>query len=222
MFIAVAKRKSLFNDRPTEIQELTYMIKEDLNSLNGQIARLQEVAKGQRSHQSGRSHLLTHSSSVVISLQSRLANMSSEFKQVLEVRTEVSLLSWILPTHGKINDACLQGNKCALCRTVNLNFISFLLWAHVVFQIGNAGVFIQCLIIMDFLYCLKWSRTCKFWCILLLWRNFMGRTTFQSQGLAKLEIGSKQGMRFRKSWFFSFSFFSWVLVVNCWWCQDRF
>lgn len=84
----LAKRKSLFNDRPTEIQELTYIIKEDLNSLNQQIAKLQEVARNQRqSHQNGR-HLLSHSSSVVVGLQSKLASMSTEFKQVLEVRTE--------------------------------------------------------------------------------------------------------------------------------------
>lgn len=85
----LAKRKSLFNDRPTEIQELTYIIKEDLNSLNQQIARLQEVSKAQRQQtQMGRQHLLSHSSSVVLALQSKLAAMSAEFKQVLEVRTE--------------------------------------------------------------------------------------------------------------------------------------
>ncbi|KAE8748058.1 hypothetical protein FOCC_FOCC005253 [Frankliniella occidentalis] len=85
----LAKRKSLFNDRPTEIQELTYIIKEDLSSLNGQIARLQEVARSQRrAQQTGRAHLLSHSSSVVLALQSKLASMSSEFKNVLEVRTE--------------------------------------------------------------------------------------------------------------------------------------
>ncbi|PSN48254.1 Syntaxin-5 [Blattella germanica] len=84
----LAKRKSLFNDRPTEIQELTYIIKEDLNSLNQQIARLQEVARNQRQIQQNGRHLLSHSSSVVLVLQSKLASMSSEFKQVLEVRTE--------------------------------------------------------------------------------------------------------------------------------------
>jgi syntaxin 5 len=91
----VAKRKSLFNDRPTEIQELTYIIKEDLNSLNQQIARLQEVARNQRQSQQNGRHLLSHSSSVVLALQSKLASMSTEFKQVLEVRTEVCVQkSW--------------------------------------------------------------------------------------------------------------------------------
>ncbi|CAB3223588.1 unnamed protein product [Arctia plantaginis] len=77
----LAKKKSLFDDRPTEIQELTYIIKGDLGSLNQQIARLGEMPKGRRSMHS-------HSSSVVLALQSRLASMSNQFKQVLEVRSE--------------------------------------------------------------------------------------------------------------------------------------
>lgn len=83
---SVAKRKSLFDDRPAEIQELTYIIKGDLNALNQQIGRLQEISKAQRKT-SGK-HLLSHSSNMVMALQTRLANMSSNFQQVLEVRTE--------------------------------------------------------------------------------------------------------------------------------------
>ena len=87
ILILVAKKKSLFDDRPVEIQELTYMIKGDLNSLNQQIAKLQEISKSQRKSTSGK-HLLSHSSNMVVALQAKLANMSSDFKQVLEVRTE--------------------------------------------------------------------------------------------------------------------------------------
>lgn len=83
---SVAKRKSLFDDRPAEIQELTYIIKGDLNSLNQQIGRLQEISKSQR--KTNGKHLLSHSSNMVIFLQTRLANMSTNFQQVLEVRTE--------------------------------------------------------------------------------------------------------------------------------------
>ncbi|XP_050096582.1 syntaxin-5 [Anopheles aquasalis] len=83
----LAKKKTLFDDRPAEIQELTYIIKGDLNSLNQQIAKLQEVSKSQRKSTNGR-HLLSHSSNMVVALQAKLANMSSDFKQVLEVRTE--------------------------------------------------------------------------------------------------------------------------------------
>ncbi|XP_063361663.1 syntaxin-5 [Cydia amplana] len=77
----LAKKKSLFDDRATEIQELTYMIKGDLSALNQQIARLGEMPRGRRS-------MHNHSSSVVLALQSRLASMSNQFKQVLEVRSE--------------------------------------------------------------------------------------------------------------------------------------
>ncbi|XP_072939334.1 syntaxin-5 [Epargyreus clarus] len=77
----LAKKKSLFDDRPAEIHELTYIIKGDLNSLNQQIARLGEMPKGRKTMHS-------HSSGVVLALQSRLASMSNQFKQVLEVRSE--------------------------------------------------------------------------------------------------------------------------------------
>lgn len=83
----MAKKKSLFDDRSAEIQELTYIIKGDLGSLNQHIARLQDISKAQR-HNSNGKHLQSHSSSVVLALQSKLASMSTDFKQILEVRTE--------------------------------------------------------------------------------------------------------------------------------------
>ncbi|KAG1940577.1 syntaxin 5A, like isoform X2 [Pimephales promelas] len=82
----LAKRKSLFDDKATEIDELTYIVKQDINSLNKQIAGLQELVRS-RSGQNGR-HLQTHSNTIIVSLQSKLASMSSDFKSVLEVRTE--------------------------------------------------------------------------------------------------------------------------------------
>merc|ERR1719312_2095619 len=56
----LCKRKTIFDDKPVEIQELTYIIKHDIANLNKQIGQL----------------------------QSKLATMSNNFKQVLEVRTE--------------------------------------------------------------------------------------------------------------------------------------
>lgn len=41
----MAKRKSLFDDKPVEIQELTYIIKQDIKSLNEKIAQLQTVSR---------------------------------------------------------------------------------------------------------------------------------------------------------------------------------
>jgi len=42
-FVLVARRKSLFDDKADEIQQLTLVIKQDLGTLNRQIAQLQEV-----------------------------------------------------------------------------------------------------------------------------------------------------------------------------------
>ncbi|XP_060816554.1 syntaxin-5 [Bombus pascuorum] len=86
----VAKRKSIFNDRQMEIEELTNMIKTDLKSLNHQIGKLQELSKKQREKYgaSQSHHMASHSSSIVMALQSKLANMSNHFKSVLEVRSE--------------------------------------------------------------------------------------------------------------------------------------
>ncbi|KAK4020768.1 Syntaxin-5 [Daphnia magna] len=81
----LAKKRTLFDDRPQEIQELTYIIREDITNLNKQIAHLQGFMK---KHQSQQQNTKAHSANVVVALQSKLANMSSEFKQVLEVRTE--------------------------------------------------------------------------------------------------------------------------------------
>jgi len=82
----LAKRKSIFDDRPVEIEELTHIIKQDMGSLNKQILQLQGLSRG-RGATAGR-NVQNFSSNVVVTLQSKLANMSSQFKQVLEVRTE--------------------------------------------------------------------------------------------------------------------------------------
>ena len=82
----MAKKKSLFDDRPKEIQELTYIIREDITNLNKQIAKLQEYTRNQQHQQQ---NTQVHSKNIVVALQSKLATMSTEFKQVLEVRTEV-------------------------------------------------------------------------------------------------------------------------------------
>ncbi|XP_012535674.1 syntaxin-5 [Monomorium pharaonis] len=86
----LAKKKSIFNDRQIEIEELTNIIKTDLKSLNLQIGKLQELGKSQReSFGSSQSHhIASHSTSIVMALQSKLANMSNHFKSVLEVRSE--------------------------------------------------------------------------------------------------------------------------------------
>src|SRR6201996_1554005 len=48
----LAKRKTLFDDRPVEIAELTYVIKQDLAGLNQQIGQLQILSRQGRAQPS--------------------------------------------------------------------------------------------------------------------------------------------------------------------------
>lgn len=81
----MAKRKTLFDDRPIEINELTSIIKQDLSSLNQQIGSLQTLTRSQhpKADQEGE-----HNKNVVFLLQGKLTDVSVNFKDVLEVRTK--------------------------------------------------------------------------------------------------------------------------------------
>ncbi|EPX74144.1 SNARE Sed5 [Schizosaccharomyces octosporus yFS286] len=85
----LAKRKTLFDDRPVEIQELTYHIKQSLSSLNSDIASLQQIvrqtSKGSRNKPA---QINQHNENIVVSLQNSLADTSMNFKDILEVRTQ--------------------------------------------------------------------------------------------------------------------------------------
>lgn len=97
MLIAVAKRKTLFDDRPIEISELTYIIRQDIASLNTQIGSLQSYVRSQKEGKNGTkggaAQVDEHNTNVVMLLQSRLANMGMGFKDVLELRTQVSAVA---------------------------------------------------------------------------------------------------------------------------------
>lgn len=87
----LAKRKTLFDDRPNEINELTFVIKQDLASLNSQISSLQSITKAQHSHASHGTVAEQegeHNKNVVVLLQGKLADVGVNFKEVLEVRTK--------------------------------------------------------------------------------------------------------------------------------------
>ncbi|MCJ1305029.1 cis-Golgi t-SNARE syntaxin [Hypocenomyce scalaris] len=87
----LAKRKTLFDDRPVEIAELTYIIKQDLSSLNSQISSLQALSRSQHpqtSRNSSADQEGEHNKNVVVLLQGKLADVSVNFKDVLEVRTK--------------------------------------------------------------------------------------------------------------------------------------
>lgn len=86
MFSPVARRRTLFDDRPVEINELTFVIKQDLSSLNQQIGDLSTLSK-----QNGRPNgdqEGEHNKNVVYLLQGKLTDVSVNFKDVLEERTK--------------------------------------------------------------------------------------------------------------------------------------
>lgn len=86
----LARRKTLFDDRPVEISELTYVIKQDLAGLNQQIGALQQLQRQQHSGTAskGPDQEGQHNQQVVVLLQGRLADVGANFKEVLEVRTK--------------------------------------------------------------------------------------------------------------------------------------
>ena len=76
------------------LQELTYIIKQDISDLNSQIASLQHLTKSSSANQPSKKagsskQVEEHNSNVVMLLQSKLANMGMGFKDVLEIRTQV-------------------------------------------------------------------------------------------------------------------------------------
>ncbi|KAI2605429.1 putative ER-golgi SNARE complex subunit [Hypoxylon fragiforme] len=81
----LAKRKTLFDDRPIEINELTFIIKQDLSSLNQQISGLQTLSRQMhpKADQEGE-----HNKNIVLMLQGKLSDVGANFKDVLEVRTK--------------------------------------------------------------------------------------------------------------------------------------
>ncbi|KAI1005641.1 hypothetical protein K3495_g2579 [Podosphaera aphanis] len=81
----LARRKTLFDDRPVEINELTSIIKQDLSALNQQISFLQTLSRSQNSKTGQEGE---HNKNVVFLLQGKLTDVSANFKDVLEVRTK--------------------------------------------------------------------------------------------------------------------------------------
>jgi syntaxin 5 len=85
----LARRKTLFDDKPQEINQLTFVIKQDLASLNQSLKELSvegsstSKAGGKNAAQEGE-----HNKNVVIMLNAKLATVGIHFKETLETRTK--------------------------------------------------------------------------------------------------------------------------------------
>lgn len=80
----MARQKGIFNDKTSEIQELTFAVKEDITRLNQKIEVLQKKAKGTGPNK----NYQAHSSNMVETLKTRLLEVTNDFKTALEDRTK--------------------------------------------------------------------------------------------------------------------------------------
>ena len=97
-------------------QELTFIIKQDIASINKQIASLQAFLKQRQSVNSknpSNKQVEEHNANVVMMLQSKLASTSMSFKDVLEVRTQVraSLQIWRIGKSSRHNNKNMKESK---------------------------------------------------------------------------------------------------------------
>lgn len=83
----LAKKKSLFDDPALEIERLSKEVQEDITGLNNQIAELSQLLQMRYSNAQGSDH----SKLVVVGLQTKLASVGKNFKDVLDIRTQVSI-----------------------------------------------------------------------------------------------------------------------------------
>lgn len=81
----LVKTCSLFNDTSAEINRLTSLLKQNITSLQRQIAALKELAV---KNAPAKSQLDKHCRQVVEILRSRLADATQQFSLILELRTE--------------------------------------------------------------------------------------------------------------------------------------
>jgi syntaxin 5 len=81
----LAKRTSMFDDPAQEINELTGIIKQDIQALNSNLTDLQRLSAKSREDNK---QSADHSSTVVDNLRTRLKDATMEFKEVLTVRTD--------------------------------------------------------------------------------------------------------------------------------------
>lgn len=86
---SVAKSSSMFNDPALEIQELTALIKIDIDALNLAVSELQALQNFEASDRDLSKDSIVHSTTICDDLKNRLMGTTKQFKDVLTARTEV-------------------------------------------------------------------------------------------------------------------------------------
>ena len=83
----MARARSLFEDNTEKINEITYIIKTDINTLNNEIDLLAKFVAGEVGGPSGRD-AKQNSDAIVNNLKTQLAHTTKSFAKVLQVRTK--------------------------------------------------------------------------------------------------------------------------------------
>jgi len=83
----LSKSRSPFGDPGDRIQELTFLIKGDLNTIRQKVEHLENYVKG---HSSNNTQIKTHSETLVNALQLNLCSTTKAFTDALEIRTKKS------------------------------------------------------------------------------------------------------------------------------------
>ncbi|CAN6443022.1 unnamed protein product [Victoria cruziana] len=84
----LAKSSSMFNDPALEIQELTALIKIDIDALNLAVSELQALQNFEASDRDLSKDSIVHSTTICDDLKNRLMGTTKQFKDVLTARTE--------------------------------------------------------------------------------------------------------------------------------------
>lgn len=82
----LVSKKSLFDDPAAEINELTFVVKQDIQNLNAKLESLQELRTHGKSAR-GNAQTEAHTGSIVDNLKGKLMDATKSFKEVLQTRS---------------------------------------------------------------------------------------------------------------------------------------
>jgi len=83
----LVRQKGIFNDKTSEIQELSFDVKTAITSLNSKLETLTNLAESASASALNR-HYHTHHTNVVETLKTRLLELTKDFKDTLQIRAE--------------------------------------------------------------------------------------------------------------------------------------
>jgi len=92
--VLVAKKKTLFDDNPVQVNELTFVVKSDLSQLNQSIAALQVMSQQMHPKKNKADQEGEHNRNVLLLLQGRLTSVGENFRDILEASQAAALFRW--------------------------------------------------------------------------------------------------------------------------------